>query len=97
MIIIWSERAYHRLDQIFDIISGDNPHAAIHVCKRIEARVSALEQYPHTGRIGRIDGTRELVIGDLPYIVVYSIESDEIRILTIRHTSQIWPQSFLEE
>jgi plasmid stabilization system protein ParE len=43
------------------------------------------------GRIGRISGTREAVLQDVPYIIAYRIADKEIAILTVMHTSQKWP------
>ena len=48
--------------KIFSYICEDDPQAALHVCERIEGRVSALAQFPYSGRIGRVEDTRELVI-----------------------------------
>ena len=90
MDILWSNRAETRIDEIFEHISADDPRAALRVCERIEARVRHLSQFPYSDRLGRVENTRELVMADLPYIMVY----DVIAILTVRHTAQQWPQEF---
>ena len=42
---------------------------------------------------GRVDqGTRELVVPGLPYIVVYRVGSDAVEILRVYHTAMNWPQ-----
>jgi plasmid stabilization system protein ParE len=43
---------------------------------------------------GRVRGTRELVIHGVPQIVLYCIKRKEIQILSVYHTSRIWPESF---
>ena len=43
------------------------------------------------GRQGRIDNTRELVIGNTPYIVIYRIKNDAIEILRILHSARKFP------
>jgi plasmid stabilization system protein ParE len=53
--------------------------------------VEALAEYPALGRPGRIDGTRELALPDIPYIVAYRVGERDVEILAILHTSQRWP------
>ena len=36
-------------------------------------------------------GTRELVIGQGPYIAVYVVEEGDVTIHSVFHTSQQWP------
>jgi toxin ParE1/3/4 len=48
-------------------------------------------QFPHRGRPGKKEGTREMVLSPLPYIVVYRIASDAIHNLRILHGAQKWP------
>jgi toxin ParE1/3/4 len=54
--------------------------------------IAYLCDHPEIGRVGRIPGTRELVIPGLPYIVPYRVKSAAIQILGVLHTSQEWPQ-----
>ncbi len=49
------------------------------------------------GRLGRIDGTRELVISGTPYIAAYRIVGETVRILRILHGAQLWPDEIAEE
>ena len=45
------------------------------------------------GRIGRARGTRELILGDLPYIIVYRV-TDKVEIMAVVHAAKQWPVSF---
>ena len=94
MIVKWLEEAYADLDQIFDYILERNPEAALKVSGAIRHQVGMLADHPQIGRTGRVRGTRELVITDLPYIAAYYIKGQEVRILAVLHTSRKWPQSF---
>jgi toxin ParE1/3/4 len=76
---------------IFDYIEADNPRAAVAIDMRISDRVRLLARLPRSGRRGRVEGTRELVITRTPYIVAYRIIGDTVRILRILHSSRQWP------
>jgi addiction module toxin, RelE/StbE family len=58
--------------------------------------VQQLIRHPESGRIGRVDGTRELVIDRTPYIAAYRIAGDTVRILRVLHGAQQWPNALLE-
>lgn len=91
MIVQWLlEASQQRYDQL-DTIAQDNPNAAIRLDEEIEAQTEALLQNPEIGRVGRVDGTRELVINRTPFLAVYRIASGQIQVLNLLHTSQQWP------
>ena len=43
---------------------------------RILDALQLLELFPESGRPGRVEGTRELVVPRLPYIVVYQVDRE---------------------
>ncbi len=47
-----------------------------------------------SGREGRVDDTRELVLSNANFIVAYRVSNDEIEILAIKHGAQEWPAVF---
>ena len=94
MKLEWSVFAVADREQIFDYIEADDPHAAAGVDDRIERCVEQLLQFPKSGRAGRVEDTRELVIADTPYIAVYRITGDTIRILRVLHGARLWPDAF---
>lgn len=88
----WTRRALRRLDEIGTHIAIDNPGAAMRVVARLVAAADALANHPALGRPGRLTGTRELVLADMPYIIPYRVTPTDIEILTVMHTSQAWPE-----
>lgn len=86
----WTMRALRRLDEIGAHIQKDNPDAAARVVARIVSAVDKLADFPATGRVGRINGTREVVLADIPYIIPYRV-GQQIEILTVMHAHQRWP------
>jgi addiction module RelE/StbE family toxin len=97
--IEWSRYALPDRDDIFDYIEAENPRAtviaaviaAVIVDGRISTRLRRLEQFPRSGRPGRVTGTRELVISGTPYIAAYRVADATVRILRILHAAQLWP------
>jgi toxin ParE1/3/4 len=87
----WTIPAANDLLEITRFIRKDNPSAAISVAQTLFEAANSLDNFPSRGRLGRISGTRELVISGLPYIVVYQIEVEAILILHIYHGARNWP------
>jgi len=97
MRLEWTIFAQADRDAIFDYIEADRPQAAIAVDDRIRAQVEGLARFPKSGRPGRVEGTRELVIQRTPYIVAYRATRDTVRILRVLRGAQQWPEDMSEE
>ena len=74
-----------------DYIAEHNPGAAARLEQRMVDATDQLLDHPEIGRIGRLRGTRELVVARTPYIVIYEIEGETVRILRVLHSAQRWP------
>lgn len=90
MRVVFDARAVADLDHVFKFIAMDNPAAAVDVIDKIVASIERLTLFPEMARLGRVDGTRELVIPRLPYIAVYRIDRghDRIIVTAIFHAAQ---------
>ena len=77
---------------IVDYISDANPDAAEALKEDIERKVSRLRENPRLYRIGRVAGTREMVVNS-NYIVVYTDDPDTVTILRVLHAAQQWPRT----
>jgi toxin ParE1/3/4 len=94
MKIRWLNLAVDDLEQIADYIAQDNPSAANRMVGRLWASVKMLASHPETGRPGRVNGTRELVVSQTPFIIPYRISNSEIQILRVLHGARKWPHTF---
>lgn len=92
MRLEWSAFALADREAIFDWVASENPRAAGILDERIEHRIEALLAFPQSGRPGRIEGTRELVIAGTSYIAAYRTSGDVIRILRVLHMARLWPE-----
>ncbi len=89
--VAWLQAALNDLRSIHDYIACDNPAAARRVVKAVRDDVKILGDHPAIGRPGRIEGTRELVIGCYPYIAAYRQTAMRVEILAVVHSSRLWP------
>ena len=94
MKVVWTRPALADLTAVGEHVARDNPAAAERLLARIGARVRDLRERPHRGRIGRVPGTRELVVDGTAYIVAYQIEGDRLAILAVFHAARAWPSAF---
>jgi toxin ParE1/3/4 len=90
----WTRAASRDLDRVEEYISRDNPIAAVDTVLQIIRHVGMLADHPGMGRPGRVDGTRELTIAGLPYIVAYIHRGDTVTVLRVLHGAMKWPKRF---
>ena len=91
MRVRWTAPAADDLARIVEYIRKDDPAAAQRVARRIFEGVARLRVFPRRGRIGLVEGTRELIFSPWPYVAVYEIVEDYVLVLRVRHTAQDWP------
>jgi toxin ParE1/3/4 len=91
MPIKWLRTALRNLDHHAIYIAKDNPDAARKAVERVQAAVGRLTQHPNMGRIGRVPGTRELIVGGTPWVIVYRIRAHAVEIIRVLHGAQKWP------
>lgn len=91
MQIRWSPAAAQDLCGIFEYIRQENPTAAQRIAKTIYEGAGSLESFPYLGRAGRIEGTRELPLPSLPFVVVYRVLEHFVEIARVIHGAQRWP------
>ncbi len=94
MQIKWLRIALEDIDEIAEYIKKDNPAAAQRVVEIIYNSVNVLSVNPQIGRSGRVAGTRELILREVPFIVPYRIHEEAIEILRVLHAAREWPDDF---
>ena len=90
MQVIWSLQARSQLDALVRYIARDDIDAALHMDDLICNAAEGLCQFPLKGKIGRVEGTRELVVHP-NYILVYAIDGRTINIASVLHAAQQYP------
>ncbi|MDX2242345.1 MAG: type II toxin-antitoxin system RelE/ParE family toxin [Leptolyngbyaceae cyanobacterium bins.302] len=88
----WIRKALKSLEQAYDYIAETDDDAAINLVLKIQAATQQLAEFPMMGRTGRVDGTRELVITNSPYIVIYRVKGNGVEVLRVLHASKRYPE-----
>ncbi|MCL2566793.1 MAG: type II toxin-antitoxin system RelE/ParE family toxin [Alphaproteobacteria bacterium] len=93
MKIVYTPTFNKRILEIKHYLKTNYPHFLKYTQLQIEQKIETIAKNNHTGRIGRVKGTREVVFAKLPYCIVYEINEtkQEIVILNIIHTSIKYP------
>ena len=94
MRVRFSAAAVADLESIRDYIAQNNPQAAERVLTRIGDAIELLREFPKLGHSGAVDGTMEMVVPRLPYIIVYETGPElveEVIILRVHHGAQERP------
>ena len=73
-------------------IACDSERAPERTVERILQTAAMFGGFPMLGRVGRVEGTREFSVVGLPYLIGYTIASEnEIDVLTVVHTRRRYP------
>ena len=91
MRIAWTPAAAADLEQISDFLFEQNPATAVRLVRQTYSAASTLKQFPNKGRPAKKEGTRELVLPGLPWIIIYEAGGQAVYIVRILHGAQHWP------
>jgi toxin ParE1/3/4 len=92
MQVKWLRRALRNLEQARNYVFQDNPTAAQELIIKIQNAANQLQNYPFMGKNGRVEGTKELIISNSPYILIYRVKEESVEVLRILHTSKRYPE-----
>lgn len=94
--IEWTESASEDLDGIADYLLGESlPFDTVEdYIKRIYKAPEHLTTLPGAGKPGRLPNTREWVVKDTPYALIYNLHSGKVRILRVMHSSRQFPEHY---
>ena len=92
MELFWTPEAKQDREHIYDYIEADNPVAALKLDELFAKNAEHLLAHPSLGRVGRVKGTRELVVNP-NYILIYDFAGDSVRVLRVVHSARQWPSA----
>ena len=91
MKLIWTQTSLSDLKHIYAYISEDNVMAAKNTLAKIKKSSHHIRKYPQIGKKGRIEETKEFIVPNSFYIIIYREKKDVIEILSILHATRKWP------
>jgi toxin ParE1/3/4 len=91
MRLRWTPAAVADLQHISDYLKDHHPRYRQPTVRKLYEAVHALKQWPQRGRLGREEGTRELLFLPLPYVGVYRVTDQGVEIVRVYHTAQDRP------
>jgi toxin ParE1/3/4 len=87
MRIRWTPAAAADLRHISDYLKDRHPAYRQPTMRKLYQAVRSLKEWPHRGRPGSEDGTRELLFPPLPYVAVYRVRERSIEVLRTYHAA----------
>jgi plasmid stabilization system protein ParE len=91
MRIRWTPAAAENLEHIKDYLTEHHPQFAQSTVLELYEAIRSLKTYPRRGRPGREEGTGELVLPRLPYIVANRVREESVESLHIFHSAHSRP------
>ncbi len=73
------------LDEIASYYEQHQPELGYRFATYYYKQIEILKSMPNIGRSGKVMGTRELILHEFPYLVVYRVRKDFVQILRIFH------------
>lgn len=89
--VIRTELYHEDLSQIETEIAKDNPIAAVDMWLHIDGQVDQLADRNFPRKIGRVQGTFELVVHP-NYIVIFEQDASTVTVLNVNHARRQWPR-----
>jgi toxin ParE1/3/4 len=87
MKLIYHKGALRDINSVLVYIAKDDAAAVARVVDRIRQVAELLATSPFLGRPGR-RGARFLSIAGLPYVIIYRVAGDSVRIMAVFHTAR---------
>ncbi|MDR2008342.1 MAG: type II toxin-antitoxin system RelE/ParE family toxin [Alphaproteobacteria bacterium] len=93
MKIIYTFTFNEKIIEIKNYLKVNHPTYLKSTILEINQKAESLDKNPYIGRLGKVEGTRELIFTKLPYFIIYEIDDNkqEILILNILHTAMKYP------
>lgn len=90
MKVRWTLAAKRDLVDLHEFYT-EHPQLARPAAQAILRGVKQLQRTPGIGRPGRVPGTRELLVGDVRFIMAYAVVAGELHLLRVLHSARPWP------
>lgn len=93
MRIEWAEQASYDLERLADDYGEFDPSLPEVLIRRIHGAAQPLLDNPKLGPVAGQHGLRKWTARRTPFLLLYTIAGDEIRIMRVVHTRSDWQAS----
>lgn len=83
--------ALSEIDDIFAYLSVRNEQAAKSVVARVDQTIARLADFPFMAQLSDVVDARRIPVGRYPFVIFYTVSSNEIVILHVRHGARRSP------
>lgn len=88
MKVRWSKPAHDDLANLREWISRQRDDAANRTAARVVQASRRLGKFPSSGKVGRVEETREAPVPGIPWILQYRIKDNRVEIMRVLHGAQ---------
>lgn len=85
-------RALRNLDEIADFYEKESIGLGTRFANYYYKKIDLLRTMPNLGRTGIVFGTRELVLQEFPFLLIYRVRDNYVEILRIFHQMREYPK-----
>jgi len=91
LILKETKIALANLDEISTFYENQQRDLGFRFAQYFYAQIDILRSMPNIGRSGKVFGTRELILHNFPYFIVYRVRKHHVQILRIFHQQRQYP------
>lgn len=93
LTILETRRTLQALSEVLEYYESQQSGLGARFLRAYDAQIDRLRDMPKIGRNGRVFGTRELIMQEFPFLVVYRVRKDYLEIVRLIHQAMKYPKS----
>ncbi|MFW5887984.1 MAG: type II toxin-antitoxin system RelE/ParE family toxin [Bacteriovoracia bacterium] len=87
----WTKQALEDLESAREYVLDDNPSLLDSTIQQVLMVIQQIINFPDSGRVGRVQSTKELILTTIRFIIVYRKNKNIVEILALLYQSRKWP------
>lgn len=82
LTVLETIRSLQTLSEVLEYYEAQQKGLGGRFMRYYDAQIERLRDMPNVGRVGRVFGTRELVMQDFPFLLVYRVRKEYLGVFT---------------
>lgn len=91
LTVLETIRSLQTLSEVLEYYEAQQKGLGGRFMRYYDAQIERLRDMPNVGRVGRVFGTRELVMQDFPFLLVYRVRKEYLEIINLMHQAKKYP------